>query len=74
MRGEDEPEPPAHVSSADRFKDGVIPQASQIAKGQREKDATCHPNGGWERDAGFDRCAPWTRRYETQIGRAPGLD
>ncbi|WP_304175926.1 hypothetical protein [Phenylobacterium aquaticum] len=74
LRGEDEPEPAAQVSSADRFKDGVIPQASQIEKGQREKDATCHPNGGWERDAGFGSYAPWTRRYETQIGRAPGLD
>lgn len=74
LRGEDEPEPPTHVSSADRFKDGVIPQASQMAKGQREKDATCHPNGGWERDAGFEGYAPWTRRYESQIGQAPGLD
>lgn len=74
VRGEDEPEPPAQVNSADRFKDGVIPQASQIAKGQREKDATCHPNGGWERDAGFQTMSLRSRRYEIQIGRAPGLD
>ncbi len=74
LRGDDEPEPPARVSAADRFKDGVIPQASQIKKGQRENDATCHPNGGWERDAGFESYALWTQRYETQIGRAPGLD
>lgn len=74
LQGEDEPEPSEQVRSADRLKDGVIPQSSQIAKGQREEDATCHPNGGWERDAGFESYAPWTQRYETQIGRAPGLD
>lgn len=74
IRGEDEVQPPAHVRTADRLKDGVIPQVSQIAKGQREKDATCHPNGGWERDTGFATNSERSRRYETQIGRAPGLD
>ena len=74
MRGEDGAEPPAHVNTSDRLRDGVIPQVGQIAKGQREKDATCHPNGGWERDPGFPSNSERSRRYETQIGRAPGLD
>lgn len=46
IRGEDGPEPAAKVRSADRFQDGFVPRADQIAKGEREKDATCHPFGG----------------------------
>jgi hypothetical protein len=74
MRGEDDPEPAARVRTADRFRDGVIPKADQIEKGQREEDATCHPYGGWERDPTFATNRQRSQRYETQITRAPGLD
>ncbi len=74
MSGAGDPEPPARVDTADRFRDGVIPRADQLEKKQREKDATCHPNGGWERDPGFAKNRERGRRYETQITRAPGLD
>jgi hypothetical protein len=74
MRGEDDPEPAVRVRTADRFKDGVIPRADQIEKGQREEDATCSPYGGWERDPTFPTNPQRSQRYETQITRAPGLD
>ena len=74
MRGEVDVEPSARVHAADRFADGVIPRAEQIAKGQREEDATCHPNGGWELDPGFQTNSLRSQLYETQITRAPGLD
>lgn len=66
--------PAQHVRSADRLKDGYIPRADQLAKGEREMDSTCHPYGGWEHDAGFPTYSERVRRYETQITRAPGLD
>ena len=74
MRGEDEAEPSQTVRSADRYQDGFVPRADQLEKNQREEDATCHPYGGWERDAGFPTYSERTQRYETQITRAPGLD
>ena len=74
MSGEDKPEPPARVHSDDRFQDGAIPRAEQLAKGEREIDPTCHVNGGWERDPTFSRYKAWTQDYEDQITRAPGLD
>lgn len=74
LSGEDKPEPPARVRSEDQFRDGVIPRAEQLAKGEREIDATCHVNGGWERDPTFSRYKAWTQDYEDQITRAPGLD
>ena len=74
MQGEDESAPAAHVRSADRLKDGYIPRADQLAKGQRELDATCHPFGGWEHDKGFPTYSERVQRYETQITRARGLD
>lgn len=74
MGGADDPEPVAQVRTADRFRDGVIPRADQLEKGQREEDATCHPYGGWERDSSFPKYPLRSQRYETQITRAPGLD
>lgn len=74
MRGEADREPAARVRTADRFRDGQIPRVDQLEKNQREADATCHPYGGWERDPGFASNAERSRRYETQISRAPGLD
>lgn len=73
MWGQEDVEAPARVQAADRYKDGVIPQASQVPKGQRENDATCHPNGGWERDPTFSSYRERSRDYESQVTRAPGL-
>ncbi len=72
--GTDDPGPQDDVRSADRLKDGYIPQAGQLEKGQRERDATCHPYGGWELDPGFDSNSERARNYETQITRAEALD
>ena len=74
LRGAETPEPEARVRTADRYRDGMIPMVDQLEKGQREKDATCHPYGGWERDPGFPNNSPRSRQYEAQITRAPGLD
>lgn len=73
LSGDDEAEPLATVASADRFKDGVIPSASQLEKRQRERDATCHVYGGWEREAEFHNVKR-SKDYEAQVTRAPGLD
>lgn len=74
-RGQDEFEPASRVHAANKFKDGAfIPRADQLAKGERELDVTCHPNGGWELDPHFKRYSQRTQRYETQISRARGLD
>lgn len=74
LSGEDKPEPPAQVHAGDHFRDGAIPRAEQLAKGEREIDPTCHVNGGWEPDPTFSRYKAWTQDYEDQITRAPGLD
>jgi hypothetical protein len=75
LRGEEETAPAAHVRSADRFRDGRrIPKADQLAKDDRELDATCHPYGGWELDSGYPTYSKRVQRYERQITRAPGLD
>jgi hypothetical protein len=74
MSGADEPEPLRRVRSADRFKDGVVPKASELAADDRELDPTCHPNGGWEHDRGFKHYSKRSQNYEAQITRAPGLD
>lgn len=74
LRGAGESEPEARVRTADRFRDGTIPRVDQFEKGQREKDATCHPYGGWERDPSFSGNSRRSQQYETQITRAPGLD
>lgn len=74
MQGEEDPEPPSRVHSADRFRDGSIPSLAQLERDQREYDATCHPYGGWERDPSYPTNSERSRRYETQITRAPGLD
>lgn len=74
MAGADDPQPEGYVRASDRLKDGYIPAAAQMAKGQRELDATCHPNGGWELDPGFYKRSERARRYEAQITRAEGLD
>lgn len=72
--GKDEAAPAPRVRVVDRWRDGQIPQASQVAKGERELDPTCHPNGGWEQDPQFASYSQRTQRYEAQITHAPGLD
>ena len=74
LSGEDKPEPPAQIRAGDHFRDGAIPRAEQLPKGEREIDPTCHVNGGWERDPTFSRYKAWTQDYEDQITQAPGLD
>jgi Restriction endonuclease fold toxin 5 len=74
LSGRDDVAPAARVRAVDNWKDGQVPQASQVAKGERERDPTCHPNGGWERDPQFDSYSRRTQRYEAQITHAPGLD
>jgi len=74
LRGQDKAEPAARVRAVNRLQDGYIPRADQVAKDERELDPTCHPNGGWERDPGFDKYPELAKRYEAQIARAPGLD
>jgi hypothetical protein len=74
LRGEDDPPPPMPTRVVDNLRDGQVPRADLVTKGQRELDPTCHPYGGWERDPGFDRYSQRTKQYETQITHAPGLD
>jgi hypothetical protein len=45
-----------------------------VERGDRELDPTCAPYGGWERDPNFKSYSDRTKRYETQITHAPGLD
>lgn len=67
-------EPKETLKEIDALPDGQIPQAGQLQRGYRERDATCHPNGGWEVDPGFSRAAGHTAKYEALITSAPGLD
>lgn len=62
------------VVEVDNQPDGQVPTAEQLKKRERERDATCHPNGGWELDPGYATRPKHTKDYETQITRAPGLD
>jgi hypothetical protein len=74
LKGQDGAEPASRVQVVDKWADGQIPLAGQVAKGERELDPTCAPNGGWERDPNFRNYSDRTKRYETQITQAPGLD
>jgi hypothetical protein len=74
LKGQDDAEPAARLRVVDRLPDGQIPRADRMEKGERELDPTCAPYGGWERDPGFDTYPELSKRYETQITRAPGLD
>lgn len=74
LQGSGEDQPQAVVISEDRLKDGHVPRADQIAKGHREVDPTCHPDGGWEPNPSYKGYPQWTRDYEAQITRAPGLE
>lgn len=74
VRGDDDAEPKRYVRRVDRWKDGQIPLASQLEQGAWEKDPTCHPDGGWELDPRYAGRAEHTKRYETQISKAPGLE
>jgi hypothetical protein len=74
LKGQDDAPPPAPTSVVNKLKDGQVPRADQLAKGQRELDPTCAPNGGWERDPGFDTNPVLSKQYQTQIARAPGLE
>jgi hypothetical protein len=74
LKGQDGAEPAARVRVVDNWKDGQIPRESQVQAGERELDPTCAPNGGWERDPNFDGYPALSKRYQTQITHAPGLD
>jgi len=74
LSGQDSVAPADRLRVVDNWKDGQIPRADQVAKGERELDATCAPYGGWERDPIFNSYSDRTKRYETQVTRAPGLD
>ncbi len=74
LKGQDEASPAPHVHTVDKWVDGQIPRPDQVAKGERELDPTCTPNGGWERDPGFARYSQRTQQYEAQVTRAPGMD
>lgn len=74
LKGQEDAEPASRLRVVDKWKDGQIPPANQVQKGERELDPTCAPNGGWERDPNFASYSDRTKRYETQITRAPGLD
>ena len=74
LKGQDDAEPVGRLRVVDRLADGQIPRAYQVEKGERELDPTCAPYGGWERDPNFASYSDRTKRYETQITHAPGLD
>jgi hypothetical protein len=74
MSGAPDDAPAGPVRSVDRLKDGFIPRAEQLEKNAVEKDATCHPNGGWKLDPNWDNVSERSRRYQAQITRAPRLD
>jgi hypothetical protein len=66
LNGQDDAQPAARVRVVDRWKDGQVPLAGQVAKGERELDPTCAPNGGWERDPGFSNYPELSQRYEAR--------
>lgn len=74
LRGQDEAEPAARLHVVNKWQDGEIPRADQVDKDERELDPTCAPNGGWERDPNFEDFPLLSKRYQTQITHAPGLD
>jgi hypothetical protein len=74
LKEQDSAEPAAGVRVVDKWKDGQVPRESQVQARERELDPTCHPNGGWERDPNFKNYSDRTKRYETQVTHAPGLD
>lgn len=74
LRGQDASEPAARLRVVDKLPDGQVPRPDQVEQGERELDPTCAPYGGWERDANFKNYSDRTKRYETQITHAPGLD
>ncbi|WP_293907066.1 hypothetical protein [Phenylobacterium sp.] len=74
MQGKDAPEPRAYARAENRLRDGEIPLASQLKKGERELDPTCHPNGSWELDPGYSFYPQRTQDYDAQITHARGVD
>jgi hypothetical protein len=74
LKGQQDVPPASNLRPVDRLADGYVPRADQVARGERELDPTCAPNGGWERDPGFNSSSDRTKQYEAQITRAPGLD
>lgn len=74
IEGGDAIEPASRVRSVGRMNDGTIPKADNLAKDERELDATCHPFGGWEHDPGFPKYSERAQRYEEQTTHARGLD
>lgn len=74
MEGQEDAEPAPYAKRVDRLRDGSVPVAAQLRPREREYDPTCHPNGGWELDANFPKYPERTKRFETQITRATGVD
>jgi hypothetical protein len=74
LEGRDEPEPILNARSENRLRDGQIPPATQLMRGVRELDPTCHPFGAWELDPIYPSYSARTQRYENQVTRAPGVD
>jgi hypothetical protein len=74
MKGQEDVAPAARVRVVDKLPSGQIPRADQMTKDERELDPTCAPYGGWERDPNFNSYSERTKRYETQVTHAPGLD
>jgi hypothetical protein len=74
LKGQDGAEPAASVRVVNKWQDGQIPLESQVRAGERELDPTCAPKGGWERDPNFQDYPALSKRYQTQVTHAPGLD
>jgi hypothetical protein len=74
LKGQDDAEPAASVRVVNKWQDGQIPLESQVRAGERELDPTCAPKGGWERDPNFQDYPALSKRYQTQVTHAPGLD
>lgn len=74
IAGQEDAEPAPYARRVDRLRDGSVPVAAQLRPREREYDPTCHPNGGWELDANFPKYPERTKRFETQITGAAGVD
>jgi len=76
LKGQDKSEPQSanRLHVVNKWADGQIPKAEQVAVNERELDPTCSPYGGWERDLGYATNSDLSKLYQTQISRAPGLE
>jgi hypothetical protein len=76
LKGQDkpEPQPASRLHVVNKWADGYVPRADQVANDERELDPTCSPYGGWERDLGYATNSAPSKRYQAQISHAPGLE